>query len=228
MAKKKREERFHRDALLRFHSSRNASRTIQKIRRSLFGLSLLAVFAGAVLLANLSTPLPKPPIDAIPRAHETPVPGNFRDLQWDDLMPRGWDPYKRFKDKKVDRINDSDARAEALLSEMREAWDEAPTVPALEGVAVRIPGYLVPLDEDHGRLSEFLLVPYFGACIHTPPPPANQIIHVRLKTPVEGYKTMDTVWVAGSIHQAHQESFMGTSGYGLSADRVERYVAVGR
>ena len=226
MAKKKlRGDWLYRDVTFRVRESRNPNRT-QRVPQILFGLSLLAAVGGAVALANLSTPLPKPPIASGPRTHPAPIQGSFRELNWDDLMPEGWDPYKRFRDKKVDRLNDSDARAESLLGEMREAWDAAPTVPALEGAAVRIPGYLVPLDEEHGRLSEFLVVPYFGACIHTPPPPANQIIHVRMKTPVEGYKTMDTVWVAGSIHQAHQESFMGTSGYDLAADHLERYAAV--
>jgi hypothetical protein len=32
------------------------------------------------------------------------------------------------------------------------------------------------------QISEFLLVPYFGACIHLPPP-ANQIIEVIAKNP---------------------------------------------
>lgn len=48
----------------------------------------------------------------------------------------------------------------------------------ISGQSIRIPGYALPLTLDGGTLTEFLLVPWVGACIHTPPPPANQIIHV--------------------------------------------------
>src|SRR5690606_18432104 len=50
----------------------------------------------------------------------------------------------------------------------------------LNGVEVRIPGFMVPLEDTETRVTEFLLVPYFGACIHTPPPPPNQMVHVMM------------------------------------------------
>jgi hypothetical protein len=50
----------------------------------------------------------------------------------------------------------------------------------LDGQNIRLPGYIVPLEvSEEGRTTEFLLVPYFGACIHVPPPPSNQIVHVK-------------------------------------------------
>ena len=55
---------------------------------------------------------------------------------------------------------------------------------SLNGQYVKLPGYVVPLESDAGGLlSEFLLVPYYGACIHVPPPPSNQIVYVRLNKP---------------------------------------------
>ncbi|HEY0822024.1 MAG TPA: DUF3299 domain-containing protein, partial [Rhizobacter sp.] len=77
-------------------------------------------------------------------------------------------------------------------------------------------------------LKEFLLVPYFGACIHSPPPPANQIVHVVSAKPVKGFATMDTVWVTGTLSLARQSSEMGVSGYRLAAGSVTRYVAPAR
>jgi uncharacterized protein len=62
----------------------------------------------------------------------------------------------------------SDPRANALLKRIREVWDNAPTNIAMEGAAVRIPGDLVPLEDIKAGMKEFLLVPYFGACIHSP------------------------------------------------------------
>jgi hypothetical protein len=59
------------------------------------------------------------------------------------------------------------------MQAMRDIWDKAPTNPAVEGMKARLPGYVVPLDTQPAGIKEFLLVPYFGACIHSPPPPAN-------------------------------------------------------
>jgi hypothetical protein len=87
-----------------------------------------------------------------------------------------------------------------------------------------LPGYVVPLEESAQGMKEFLLVPYFGACIHTPPPPANQIVHVFSAKPVEGFHSMDTVWVVGTLKTERAESDMGRSGYRIDAIAVERYV----
>jgi hypothetical protein len=89
---------------------------------------------------------------------------------------------------------------------------------------VRLPGYVVPLEEVKGELKEFLLVPYFGACIHSPPPPANQIVHVVSSTPLKGWRTMDAVWVNGTLNAARGDTAMGASGYRIADPVVERYV----
>ena len=59
-------------------------------------------------------------------------------------------------------------------------------VSGLDGETIRMPGYVLPLEFDGSKVKEFLLVPFVGACIHTPPPPANQIVHVR---PNEGFES---------------------------------------
>jgi hypothetical protein len=122
-------------------------------------------------------------------------------------------------------MSDADPRAAGLLRKMREGWDDAPTNRALDGAGVRIPGYVVPLEEDRLGVREFLLVPYFGACIHSPPPPSNQIIHVVAQRPVAGIRSMDTVWVSGTLRIQHSDSPMGTSGYDLTGVRVDPYAA---
>jgi hypothetical protein len=82
---------------------------------------------------------------------------------------------------------------------------------------VRIPGFVVPLEDTNDGLKEFLLVPYFGACIHSPPPPANQIIHVLPRTPAKGLRSMDTVWISGPVAVTRTDSYMGVSGYRIEA-----------
>ncbi len=69
----------------------------------------------------------------------------------------------------------------------------------LDGKAIKVPGYLLPLAFDEAGVSEFLLVPYVGACIHTPPPPRNQIIYIRAATPFKVKGLYTPVWVSGRM-----------------------------
>jgi hypothetical protein len=152
----------------------------------------------------------------------TPV-GTAKETSWDDLVPKDWDPTKRFRDLNLGMLSDGDPRVLQMMREMRETWDNAPTNSRLDGATVRLPGYVVPLEEAKGELREFLLVPYFGACIHTPPPPANQIVHVIVGKGVNGLRMMDAVWASGTLKTRRQDSVMGVSGYSMEAATIERY-----
>ncbi len=146
--------------------------------------------------------------------------------RWEDLVPREWDPTRRFRQMDLSRMNDADPKVLQLMRELRETWDNAPTDRRLDGTSVRLPGYVVPLETTaQGDLREFLLVPYFGACIHTPPPPANQIVHVVPDVPRPALRTMDTVWVSGVLRTRRQDTAMGMSGYAIRGASIERYLA---
>ncbi|GAA5477081.1 DUF3299 domain-containing protein [Haloferula helveola] len=71
---------------------------------------------------------------------------------------------------------------------------------SMAGKTIRIPGYVLPLREDQSRITEFLLVPWVGACIHTPPPPPNQMIHVSAPDGVENRGRFTPVWIEGTLH----------------------------
>jgi hypothetical protein len=178
---------------------------------------VIAVLAGGALLQAGAS--------GAADAASAPAKAGFREIRWNELVPKGWDPGKAYRDKKLGALSDSSPQVLEAMREMRAAWDSAPTVTALDGATVKLPGYVVPLDEVNGELKEFLLVPYFGACIHTPPPPANQIVHVVASGPVKGFRAMDTVWVSGTLRAQRQDSYMGVSGYRMQAARVEAYVA---
>lgn len=150
------------------------------------------------------------------------IGGGVREIGWDDLIPEDWDPLKLLEGRGLDAISDGDPRSEALMREIREQWDQAPTRGELEGLRVRIPGYVVPLDMLGGDIREFLLVPYMGACIHTPPPPANQIVQV-VSARRQSLQTMDAVWVVGTLKVGRSDTRMGVSGYVLDATRIEPY-----
>ena len=105
----------------------------------------------------------------------------------------------------------------------------------LNATVIRIPGYLLPLEYSNRMVTEFLLVPWVGACIHTPPPPPNQIVHVVFDEG-NGYESRsiyEPVWVAGELftQATTQNLFLkdGSSdiniGYKLRADVVEKYLS---
>lgn len=118
-------------------------------------------------------------------------------------------------DQQLALIRDDSPAGRARWDELQQRWASAPLRDSADGTLVRISGYAVPLDGAVGGLTELLLVPYFGACIHAPPPPANQIIWVKLRTPVKGLGSFDVVEIAGRLRVSRQLSALATSGYAM-------------
>ena len=149
-----------------------------------------------------------------------------RELEWEELMPEGWDPLAELDALMGDdlqNLSDSSVRAIELFNAYQESVRSAPVVRELDGQKVRLPGFVVPLDFEGTETSEFLLVPYFGACIHVPPPPSNQIVYV---TTVAGYplqELFDPVWVTGEIRTEAHLNDVGDAGYTLQATIIEPY-----
>lgn len=103
--------------------------------------------------------------------------------------------------------------------------------PEILGQSVRLPGYILPLEFKGEEAVEFLLVPTVGACIHTPPPDANQIVHVTYPKGIKVDGMFEPVWIAGQMQSefATENLYMvdGTTEveitYQMSADLVEPY-----
>jgi hypothetical protein len=165
----------------------------------------------------------KPPLAAPAAAAAPAPPGAARTITWEALVPADWDPFAEFKGIDLGSLQDGDPRATLMLKRMREVWDQAPVNPALVGQRVRIPGFVVPLEDTKDGIREFLLVPYFGACVHSPPPPANQLIHVLPKSPAQGFRSMDAVWITCTLSNTQTDSFMGASSWRLDAVGVTPY-----
>lgn len=140
-----------------------------------------------------------------------------RELSWDDLMPpQGTPPPPAFPGAGIPGKDDSPTATPYV-----PLYSFNPVM-ELDGQYVKLPGYVVPLESDEGGLlSEFLLVPYFGACIHVPPPPPNQIVYVKLRKPFMLRSMADPYWVTGRINTQAWSSDMADSDYVLSADKVE-------
>jgi hypothetical protein len=156
-------------------------------------------------------------------AAPAPAKSPYRQILWDALMPADWDPMLPFKGLKLDKMQDGDPRAQQALWKAKKYWEKAPTNPKIDNVAVKIPGFVVSLEREGDALTEFLVVPYYGGCIHVPPPPLNQIIHVHSNKPIEGIRTMDAVWISGTLKIGTSETMMGVAGYNMLAQNVERY-----
>jgi hypothetical protein len=131
-------------------------------------------------------------------------------------MPADYRPQEILSryNTKVSTLDDKDPRAIEIQQALREAYLNAPVVEALDGKIVKLAGFVVPLEGDGNAISEFLLVPYVGACIHVPPPPPNQIVHVIAEQDEAiAYYQFAAVWVTGKLSAQRYNSQFGEVGY---------------
>lgn len=97
-------------------------------------------------------------------------------------------------------------------------------VEELDGERVRIPGFIVPIDfDDELNVIEFFLVPYFGACIHLPPPPPNQMIHVKADLPIKLNSLYVPYWISGELSAGVTVNQLGISAYTMTLEEFEMY-----
>jgi hypothetical protein len=194
---------------------------------SWLGQALLAYLL-ALLLTGCSEQSADHGTATLPRPDEGPAESGVAsdgvaDLEWQDLTPADWQSSEPFADADVAQLADDDPRARALMAELRTEWASAPTVAALDGRLVRLSGFVLPLATDTAGIDDFLLVPYFGACIHQPPPPANQTVHVTTAGAAYQGDMFDTVWVEGRLRVAHFSNELGDAGYAIHDARVTVY-----
>lgn len=160
-----------------------------------------------------------------------PVAGGstVREITWDDLIEEAWVKEVQAEMAVLGRLGflqDGTEAANKAMEKLRKKWDAAPIVTKYLNQPIRIPGYVVPLDASRDKRREFLLVPYFGACIHSPPPPANQIILVQ---PEPNSKvshmpeSMETIWVEGVLLGVRSTTSQGVTGYSLRATSIRPY-----
>ncbi len=99
----------------------------------------------------------------------------------------------------------------------------SPLLEMIAGTNVKIAGYMVPLDDGFEEANEFLLVPTAGACVHTPPPPGNQIVYATMSTgrPAK-VELVFSVWACGKLDIATTESPYGAVGFKLGVLEMRR------
>ncbi|WP_220719558.1 DUF3299 domain-containing protein [Agarivorans litoreus] len=99
-------------------------------------------------------------------------------------------------------------------------------VHALDGQNMRMPGFIVPLESDGNKITEFFLVPFFGACLHLPPPPPNQIIHVSHPKGIDMIEPWEVVWISGEMQvKATDVEGLASAGYAMNLIKdIEMYI----
>ena len=138
------------------------------------------------------------------------------EITWDDLIPSGV-PY-------------SEIIGEGEINEQDDVWRPIFDTNAtklnsiLDGAYIKMPGYIIPIDLSTTGVTSFVLVPYVGACLHTPPPPPNQLVFVTTETPWPNDSLWDAVWVTGQMGHEIQSTEVAQTGYTLKADKMETYV----
>ncbi|WXL26519.1 DUF3299 domain-containing protein [Ectopseudomonas mendocina] len=144
-------------------------------------------------------------------------------LKWDEMVPADAPPQTVEPTPLHDLSQLANALSESGPAALQQLPD-APVVQALDGQEVKLPGYIVPLDvTEEGRVTEFLLVPYFGACIHVPPPPSNQIVHVTSELGVLLDALYQPFWIEGPIKVERSSSELAEAGYTMDAEKIYPY-----
>ena len=115
----------------------------------------------------------------------------------EDLMPSEREALSKKLSEEHPEVRDFWSQVSKLNDLMRAENENVE--PTLDGQRVKIPGYVLPLEMSGTKVTEFLLVPFVGACIHVPPPPANQMVFVRAGEGFESAGLFEPVWVEGRL-----------------------------
>ena len=187
-------------------------------RLRLATLSALLVVSLCSAVAQSITPPPVGTPAAVVKPGPKAPAGAARELDWDELLPQ--DARARFSGGPPPPTHDTLGEGGLAAQQVMDFSVNK----ALDGALIKIPGFIVPLDVGKdGLVTDFFLVPYFGACIHVPPPPPNQIVHVRISKGIALDSIYEAYWITGRMKVVNKSTRLGTSAYQLAASNVEIY-----
>ncbi|GGD76569.1 DUF3299 domain-containing protein [Lacimicrobium alkaliphilum] len=158
----------------------------------------------------------------------------YRELDWTEMMPAHQLAALLSPPEALNSIPEGgqqDLQGNVLESikamgddEFYEALISAETVADLNGELIKLPGFIVPLEQDdQRRVVSFAFVPYFGACIHLPPPPPNQTVLVDYAKGVELSELNRPFWIEGKLVIEDNETELASSSYRIRPTRVYPY-----
>ena len=160
---------------------------------------------------------------------------SYEDIDWTELMPAEDLSALLNRPAFLDDIADGSAQDALDSFQQRQLEDEQAqqyqaalsstrVIQGFDGKAIRIPGFIVPLAQNEDKeVTRFFIVPYFGACLHMPPPPPNQILYVESEQGITLENLYDPYWFEGIVSIEQKVDAMGTSAYSLSLDNYALY-----
>lgn len=148
-----------------------------------------------------------------------------REIGWEELLPEGEEEkLAQLYQQQMAMLYSGGPIIEGSAADQMIQIGTFNTVKELNEAKIRIPGYTVPFEFGaNAEIKEFLLVPYYGACLHAPPPPPNQTVFAISEEPIRLRDLAQAVWLEGTIYTQTQESELADAAYTIRIDRVETY-----
>lgn len=148
-----------------------------------------------------------------------------REIGWEELMPEGEEErLAQLYQQQMAMLYSGGPVMEGSAADQMIQIGTFNTVKELNETKVRIPGYTVPFEYGaNAEITEFLLVPYYGACLHAPPPPPNQTVFAMTEEPIKLRNLAQAVWIEGTMYTQTQESDLADAAYTIRVDKVETY-----
>lgn len=164
----------------------------------------------------------------------TPAPVEYKTIEWTDLMPKSdldalLNPPEYLNDIQDGALEDqisSNLKSKPIIKDdpYQQALVSTRIVPEMNNQPIRVPGFIVPLTfAEDISITQFFLVPFFGACIHLPPPPPNQIIFVNYPQGLALEDMYSPYWISGIVKTQLVENNTATSAYSMQLDDYELY-----
>ena len=187
----------------------------------------------AETVAAASLPADAPAIgtdikDMVKPVAPTDADAGITKIMWEDLVPEEYKPEAIMEKyvEQIEALEEGSPEEVELFAKLKAEFNNAPSNEKLAGKTVKIPGFVSPLDENNGMVSDFLLVPYFGSCIHSPPPPINQTVLVKPQADksIAMNDIYQPVWVVGEIRVEPVTTDLAQAGYQIHNARLEPYI----
>ena len=149
-------------------------------------------------------------------------------IEWTDLIPKDdldvlLNPPSYITDIEDGSIEDQNIQS-PIDDRYQQALHSTRVIPEVDWLPFKIPGFIVPLEfDDQQNITQFFLVPYFGACLHMPPPPPNQMIFVTYPNGIKQENLYDPVWISGFLTTTLVKNETGIAAYSMQMHAFEAY-----
>lgn len=155
---------------------------------------------------------------------------DVKTIEWTDLMPEEdlkllqQMPEVQHDYSQPSPFDDNYQGDDPVAQQWQQILTSAKVREEFNNTKVRVPGFIVPLEFDaEQNVTSFFLVPYFGACIHVPPPPPNQIIYMYGAKNLKADMIYSPFWITGTLKTETMTHDLGQAAYSMAVDSVEEY-----